>query len=105
MPEDKQIQELIRGFENLATEWAFAKYIGNKKNTAFNAWRDLIEYFRKALKAQEKATEQRCVKEIEEWIFLEHDHHEEGSACFDEDYPYVNSLKLEKFINSITNKK
>ena len=65
MPEDKQIQELIRGFENLATEWAFAKYIGNKKNTAFNAWRDLIEYFRKALKAQEKATEQRCVKEIE----------------------------------------
>lgn len=39
-------------------------------------------------------------KEILEWIFNCHHHHEDGSDCYYNAFPYVNSIELEKFINS-----
>lgn len=49
-------------------------------------------------------------KKIVEWIFNNHQHHdghtpcgddECGGGCVDNDYPYVNSIELEKFIKSL----
>ena len=44
---------------------------------------------------------------ILKWILDNHEHHEEfdddeyGCRCTDAKYPYVNSLELEKFINTL----
>jgi hypothetical protein len=35
------------------------------------------------------------------WIFKSHEHHDEGCDCVDKDFPYVNSIELEKFINKL----
>jgi len=36
-------------------------------------------------------------KQIRDWIFANHEHHE-GQRCVDNEFPYVNSKKLEEFI-------
>lgn len=46
---------------------------------------------------------------ILEWVYANHDHHEFTDeelpkgvyGCFDRQYPYVNSIELEKFIKEI----
>ena len=48
-------------------------------------------------------------QQIIKWIFDNHNHHDNADdetvnvedKCWDADYPYVNSLELEKFIKSI----
>lgn len=43
--------------------------------------------------------------QILQWIYENHDHHENAdedvAGCVDKDYPYVNSMELEKFIRSL----
>ncbi len=39
-------------------------------------------------------------KEIIDWVIKNHDHHT-GKKCVDHDYPFVNSLALEKHIKSL----
>lgn len=36
-------------------------------------------------------------KEIYNWIFTNHDHHQ-SEECFDSEYPFVNSKDLVKFL-------
>jgi len=48
-------------------------------------------------------------KKILDWIFKNHNHHKEcwcgndscEHNCYDADFPYVNSLELEKFIKKL----
>lgn len=48
---------------------------------------------------------QKELKEIKKWVVDNHDHHigadEDLEGCVDKDYPYVNSLELEKFLESL----
>lgn len=39
-------------------------------------------------------------KKILDWIFESHEHHRDIN-CVDSDYPYVNSIELERFINEL----
>lgn len=46
-------------------------------------------------------------KKIIDWILANHEHHDmhdddtPACMCYDAQYPYVNSLELEKFIKSL----
>ena len=40
-------------------------------------------------------------EDIRKWIFDNHDHHDEEGICEDKDFPYVNSMDLEKFLKKL----
>lgn len=57
--------------------------------------------------------DEKTRQKIIQWVFDNHDHHDEATiqeidgtystelVCTDGEYPYVNSLELEKFIKSL----